>query len=72
MSAIDRTVRDPQPVSRVFDTLSSGEGYVVIDTSNGHPVSAVVEWWEASYIKDVLNTAAGQGARHLAKVIASL
>jgi hypothetical protein len=69
---VNRTVRDPQPVSRIFDTVSSGDEYVVIDTSTGHPVSAAVEWWKASHMKDVLNTAAGQGAKQLAKVIATL
>lgn len=69
----DRTTRNPerQP-SRIFDTLTTGDGWTVIDTTTGHPITDVLEWWEASDIKERLNVAAAYGAKTLERAMVGI
>lgn len=63
----------PKPIERwsphQFDTLATGEGYCVIDTASGHPVSDVLEHYEASETKKALNAAASYGTKRLTEAL---
>lgn len=55
-----------------FDVIAQGSGYVVIDVSTGHPVTAEQDYTMACFDRDGLINAAEGGPKNLALALGAI